>query len=66
MLLWIAIGGGLTLMMGHRSRSESLFYYFHLEDQVPATHLLRLIDTHIDFSFVREQLKDSYSDTGVH
>jgi hypothetical protein len=28
--------------------------------------LLRLIDTHIDFSFVREQLKDSYSDTGVH
>jgi transposase len=66
MLLWIAIGGGLTLMMGHHSRSESLFYYFHLEDQVPATHLLRLIDTHIDFSFVREQLKDSYSDTGVH
>ena len=24
----------------------------------------RLIDTHIDFSFVREQLKASYSDTG--
>jgi transposase len=64
MLLWIAIGGGLTLMMGHRSRSESLFYYFRLEDQVPANHLLRLIDMHIDFSFVREQLKDSYSDTG--
>ena len=26
--------------------------------------MLRLIDEHIDFSFVREQLKDSYSDTG--
>src|SRR6201994_971392 len=64
MLLWIAIGGGLTLMMGQHTRSESLFYYFRLEDQVPANHLLRLIDTHIDFSFVREQLKDSYSDTG--
>src|SRR6201996_3784294 len=64
MLLWIAIGGGLTLMMGHHTRSESRFYYFRLEDQVPANHLLRLIDTHIDFSFVREQLKDSYSDTG--
>lgn len=51
-------------MMGHHTRSESLFYYFRLEDQVPANHLLRLIDTHIDFSFVREQLKDSYSDTG--
>ena len=51
-------------MMGHHARSESLFYYFRLEDQVPENHLLRLIDTHIDFSFVREQLKDSYSDTG--
>ena len=51
-------------MMGHHTRSESLFYYFRLEDQVPENHLLRLIDTHIDFSFVREQLKDSYSDTG--
>ena len=51
-------------MMGHHARSESLFYYFRLEDQVPENHLLRLIDRHIDFSFVREQLKDSYSDTG--
>ena len=51
-------------MMGHHARSESLFYYFRLEDQVPENHLLRLIDTHIDFGFVREQLKDSYSDTG--
>lgn len=50
--------------MGHHSHSESLFYYFRLEDQVPKGHLLRMIDTHIDFSFVREQLKDSYSDTG--
>ena len=51
-------------MMGRHTRSESLFYYFRLEDQVPESHLLRLIDTHIDLSFVREQLKDSYSDTG--
>ena len=51
-------------MMGQHTRSESLFYYFRLEDQVPEGHLLRMIDTHIDFSFVREQLKDSYSDTG--
>jgi transposase len=64
MLLWIAIGGGLRFMMGQHARSESLFYYFRLEDQVPENHLLRLIDIHIDFSFVREQLKDSYSDTG--
>ncbi|MGA7243292.1 MAG: transposase, partial [Terracidiphilus sp.] len=52
------------LMMGQHTRSESLFYYFRLEDQVPENHLLRSIDRHIDFGFVREQLKDSYSDTG--
>ena len=38
MLLWIAIGGGLRLMMGHHARSESLFYYFRLEEQVPENH----------------------------
>ena len=64
MLLWMAIVGGLTLMMGQHVRSESLFYYFRLEDQVPENHLLRLIDKHIDFGFVRERLKESYSDTG--
>jgi len=41
-----------------------LFYYFRLEDQVPENHLLRLIDQHISFEFVREQLKDSYSENG--
>ena len=34
-------------MMGQHSRSESLFYYFRIEDQVPENHLLRLIDRHI-------------------
>jgi len=51
-------------MMGHQSRGEALFYYFRLEDQVPENHLLRLIDKHISFDFVRERLKESYSDTG--
>ena len=50
--------------MGQHARSEALFYYFRLEDQVPETDLLRLIDKHISFEFVRQQLKDSYSDTG--
>ena len=51
-------------MMGQHSRSESLFYYFRIEDQVPENHLLRLLDRHIRFDFVREKLKNSYSDTG--
>src|SRR5437867_12715324 len=64
MLLWISIFGGLLIMMGHHSRSEALFDYIRLEDQVPESHLLRLIDTHISFGFVREELKHSYSENG--
>src|SRR5277367_268767 len=63
-MLGIAILGGWLIMMGQQDRSEALFYYFRLEDQVPETHLLRLIDKHISFEFVRQQLKDSYSETG--
>jgi transposase len=64
MLLFTATFGGLLLMMGNHSRSESLFYYFRLEDQVPENHLLRLIDRHVNLDFVRAKLKDSYSDAG--
>jgi transposase len=64
MLCWILIVGGLLIMMGRHDRSEALFYYFRLEDQLPENHLLRLIDKHISFEFVRQQLKDSYSETG--
>ena len=51
-------------MMGQHDRSEALFYYFRLEDHVPENHLLRLIEKHISFAFVRERLKASYSETG--
>jgi transposase len=64
MLCLIPIAGGLLIMMGQHDRSETLFYYFRLEDQVPETHLLRLIEKHVSFAFVREKLKDSYSETG--
>ena len=51
-------------MMGHQPRSESLFYYFGLEEQIPEDHLLRLIDRYVDLSFVRERLRGFYSSTG--
>ena len=44
--------GGLLIMMGHHARSEALFYYFRLEDEVPESHLLRLIDKLVSFEFV--------------
>src|SRR5436309_87066 len=64
MLCLIPIVGGLLIMMGQHDRSEALFYYFRLEDRVPENHLLRLIEKHISFEFVRERLRNSYSETG--
>ncbi len=64
MLCLILIVGGLLIMMGQHDRSEALFYYFRLEDQVPENHLLRLIEKHISFEFVRERLRNSYSESG--
>ena len=64
MFCWITILGGVLIMMGQHDRSEALFHYFRLEDQVPESHLLRLIEKHISFGFVHERLKASYSETG--
>ncbi len=52
-------------MMGQQPRTDALFYYFRLEDQIPEDHLLRLIDRHVDLSFVRERVKGLYSSTVV-
>ncbi|MGA2263785.1 MAG: IS1182 family transposase [Acidobacteriota bacterium] len=51
-------------MMGERPRREPLFYYFRLEDQIPEHHLLKHLDRYVDFSFVRERLRDAYSPMG--
>jgi len=34
----------LLTMMGQRARSEAMYYYFRLEDQIPENHILRLIE----------------------
>jgi transposase len=54
----------MPTMMGQQARTESLFYYLRMEDQVPKNHLLRVIDDQIDLSFVRESVKGLYSATG--
>ena len=51
-------------MMGERSKSEALFYYFKLEDQVSENHLLRLLDRYVDFGFVCQRLRRHYSHMG--
>ncbi len=64
MLCWISVNGGLLIMMGQHDRSEALFYYFRLEDHIPENHLLRLIEKHISFVFVRQPVKAFQSRTG--
>jgi hypothetical protein len=49
---------GATFSLG------SVVLLFRLVDQVPETYLLRLIEKHISFAFVREKLRDNYSETG--
>ena len=51
-------------MMGQQPRTDSLFYYFRLEDQIPDDHLLKRLGRFIDFGFVRERLRDTYSAMG--
>jgi transposase len=41
-----------------------MFYYVRMEELVPENHLLRLVDKHIDLSFIRSKVKHLYSHTG--
>lgn len=52
-------------MMGRQARGqERLFYTFHLDDHVPANHLLRRINRCIDFSGLHQHLAEHYSQIG--
>lgn len=51
-------------MMGCQTAPAQLFHDFCLDDHVPAEHLLRGIDRHLELDSVRAQLKLFYSTTG--
>ena len=42
-------------MMGFQAAPAQLFYDFCLDEHVPADHLLRRIDNHLDLDSVRAQ-----------
>lgn len=50
--------------MQRKDRKQSKVNMILLEDLVPENHLLRKIDKALDFSFIYEYLKESYSHTG--
>ena len=51
-------------MLGESQRKEPMFYYVRMEEMIPENHLLRLVDKHIDLSFIRSKVKHLYSHTG--
>lgn len=51
-------------MIGEKKREEKLFYYIRLDHLIPQDHILRLIDQHVDFSFIRSKVEHLYSHTG--
>jgi transposase len=52
-------------MMGRlRGGQERLFYEFHLDDVVPADHLVRRIDAVLDLGWIHKELAPFYSHTG--
>jgi len=51
-------------LLGEKQRSEPMFYYVRMEDIVPEGHLLRLVDQHIDFGFIKDKVRHLYSHTG--
>jgi transposase len=51
-------------LLGKNPRIEPMFYYVRMEEIVPENHLLRLVDKHIDLSFIRDKVKHLYSHTG--
>ncbi len=51
-------------MGGRAGRQDRLFYEFDLDEMVPGDHLLRKIDTVLDLSWLRGELKTHYSDIG--
>jgi transposase len=50
-------------MMGRQGAQEELFYWFRLEDHVPEDHLLRKLDSVLNFDRVRSALAGRYSQT---
>ena len=51
-------------MISQKETEDKFIYNFRLEEYVPEDHILRIIDRHIDFEFIRGRVKHLYSHTG--
>lgn len=51
-------------MLGLKRKSDTCYHYFFMDELIPDDHILKLIDKHVDFSFIRKKTKHLYSNTG--
>ena len=51
-------------MIGKNEGTGDMFHYFRMHELVPDDHILKLVDRHVDFSFVRDRVRHLYSDRG--
>lgn len=54
----------LSVMLGKNNPQVDIFTHMIFERLIPKDHLLVLIDSIMDFSFVYDMVKDKYSDVG--
>jgi transposase len=47
-------------LLTSNDKSQASYEFVCIEDLVPQDHLLRKIDKYIDFSFIREKVKEFY------
>lgn len=48
-------------MLQSKENDQTAFEFVNIEELVPENHLLRKVDTYIDFSFIREKVRPYYS-----
>lgn len=51
-------------MMGAKPPQPAMFHYITLEELVPPDHILRAVETAVDWTVIRRTLAPTYSDTG--
>jgi hypothetical protein len=54
-------------MMGYQTKVQNQLFYtnFNLSQRIRQDHILRKINTHIDFDFIYNEVKDKYGINGI-
>ena len=61
----VHLGREHRAMMDSKHPGTKIVYQFSLEEYIPKDHFLRLVDSRVDFSFVRDVVRRFYSDLGA-